>query len=127
MDTSRRRVLAGLRGLAATVAWKPLRAQPGESIRPNMPGPHPMPYFPLEWISVLGIDRELGVSLAIRPLPSGALAAKDMLAGNADFAGTGFPVLPNFVARRNNVAAIATLSSGAPSYGVVARKALAGR
>ncbi|MFP5410126.1 MAG: ABC transporter substrate-binding protein [Gammaproteobacteria bacterium] len=126
MDISRRRVLAGLGALAATAAWKPLQARPGELIRLNIPGPHLMPFFPLELIPVLGIDRELGVRLAIRHLPSGVLAAEDMLAGNADFAGTGFPILPNFVARRKNVAAFAALSSGAPPYGIVVRKALAG-
>ncbi|MFN3544366.1 MAG: ABC transporter substrate-binding protein [Thiobacillus sp.] len=96
-------------------------------MRLNIPGPHLMPYFPLELIPVLGIDREYGVRLAIRHLPSGVLAAEDMLAGNADFAGTGFPILPNFVARRKEVVAIAALSSGAPPYGIVVRAALAGK
>lgn len=106
-------------------AARPLRAAHGETIRLNIPGPQLMPFFPLELIPALGIDREMGVRLAIRYQPSGVLAAEDMLSGNADFAGCGFPILPNFIARGKNIAAIATLSSGAPPYGIVVRKDLA--
>jgi NitT/TauT family transport system substrate-binding protein len=125
MGVSRRQALAGLGVLGLAATLRPLRAVAEEIIRLNIPGPHLMPFFPLELIPVLGIDRELGVRLAIRHLPSGVLAAEDMLAGNADFAGTGFPILPNFIAKHKNVVAIATLSSGAPPYAIVVRKALA--
>jgi NitT/TauT family transport system substrate-binding protein len=96
-------------------------------IRLNIPGPHLMAFIPLELIPILGFDHEFGVRLAIRHLPSGVLATDDMLAGNADFAGTGFPILPNFIARKKDIVAIATLSSGAPPYGIVVRKALAAK
>ncbi|MDP3584322.1 MAG: ABC transporter substrate-binding protein [Thiobacillus sp.] len=125
MGMSRRRALAGLGALGMAASLRPLQAAGDEIIRLNIPGPHLMPFFPLELIPVLGIDRELGVRLAIRHLPSGVLAAEDMLAGNADFAGTGLPILPNFIARHRDIVAIATLSSGAPPYGIVVRKALA--
>ena len=125
MGMSRRQALAGLGVLGMTAALGPLRAAGVELIRLNIPGPHLMPFFPLELIPVLGVDREFGVRLAIRHLPSGVLAAEDMLAGNADFAGTGFPILPNFIAKRKNIVAVAALSSGAPPYGIVVRKALA--
>lgn len=124
MDWSRRRSFAGLAALAAA-AWRPLHAAGGEVIRINIPGPLLMPYFPLELIPILGIDRELETRLSIRYLPSGVLAAEDMLAGNADFAGTGLPILPNFISRGKDITAIAVLSSGAPPYGIVVRKALA--
>lgn len=127
MGISRREVLARLGALALAAPFRPLHAAGDEVVRLNIPGPHLMPYFPLELIPVLGIDREFGVRLAIRHLPSGVLAAEDMLAGNADFAGTGFPILPNFVARRKEVSAIAALSSGAPPYGIVVRADLAGK
>jgi NitT/TauT family transport system substrate-binding protein len=127
MTIPRRQVLVGLAAIGMASALRPLRAAGDELIRLNIPGPHLMPFFPLELIPALGIDRELGIRLAIRHLPSGVLAAEDMLAGNADFAGTGFPILPNFVARRKDIVAIATLSSGAPPYGIVVRKALASK
>lgn len=127
MGMSRREALARLGALGLAASLKPVHAAGEAIIRLNIPGPSLMPFFPLELIPVLGIDREFGVRLAIRHLPSGVLAAEDMLAGNADFAGTGFPILPNFVARRRNVAAIAALSSGAPPYSIVVRKDLAGR
>ena len=125
MAVSRRQTLAGLAGLGMAAALRPLRAASDDLIRLNIPGPHLLPFFPLELIPALGIDRELGVRLAIRHLPSGVLAAEDMLAGNADFAGSGFPILPNFIARKKDIVAIGTLSSGAPPYGIVVRKALA--
>lgn len=127
MGMSRRQALAALGALGMGVSVKPLRAAGEDLIRLNIPGPHLMPFFPLELIPLLGIDRELGVRLAIRHLPSGVLAAEDMLAGNADFCGTGFPVLPNFIAKHKPIVAIAALSSGAPPYGIVVRKALASR
>jgi len=127
MGMSRRRALAGLGALGMAASLRPLQAAGDDIIRLNIPGPHLMPFFPLELIPVLGIDRELGVRLAIRHLPSGVLAAEDMLAGNADFAGTGFPILPNFIAKHRQIVAIAALSSGAPPYGIVVRQALASR
>lgn len=127
MGMSRREALARLGALGLAASLRPVHAAGEEIIRLNIPGPSLMPFFPLELIPVLGIDREFGVRLAIRHLPSGVLAAEDMLAGNADFAGTGFPILPNFVAKRRNVSAIAALSSGAPPYSIVVRKDLAGR
>ena len=127
MGMSRREALARLGALGLAAPLRPVLAAGEDIIRLNIPGPSLMPFFPLELIPVLGIDREFGVRLAIRHLPSGVLAAEDMLAGNADFAGTGFPILPNFVAKRRHVTAIATLSSGAPPYSIVVRKDLAGR
>ena len=127
MGMTRRQALAGLGALGMAASMKPLRAAGDEIIRLNIPGPHLMPFFPLELIPVLGVDRELGVRLAIRHLPSGVIAAEDMLAGNADFAGTGFPILPNFIAKHKSIVAIATLSSGAPPYAIVVRKALASK
>lgn len=125
MAFSRRQALVGLTAAGMAAIARPLRAAGDELIRLNIPGPQLMPYYPMELIPVLGIDREIGVRLAIRYLPSGVLAAEDMLAGNADFAGTGFPILPNFIARRKEIVAIAALSSGTPPYGIVVRKALA--
>jgi len=126
MGMSRREALARLGALGLAASLKPVHAAGDEIIRLNIPGPTLMPFFPLELIPVLGFDREFGVRLAIRHLPSGVLAAEDMLAGNADFAGTGFPVMPNFVARHRDIVAIAALSSGAPPYGIVVHKSLAG-
>ncbi|MFP5507424.1 MAG: ABC transporter substrate-binding protein, partial [Gammaproteobacteria bacterium] len=51
----------------------------------------------------------------------------DMLAGNADFSGTGFPVLPKFIEQGRKVVAIGRLSSGAPPYAIIVRADLADR
>lgn len=96
-----------------------------DTIRINIPGPQLMPFFPVELIPHLGIDRDLGANLGIRYHPTGVLALEDLLKGNADFAGVGFPVLPKFVKKGHEVKAIARLSSGAPPYAIVVRKELA--
>jgi NitT/TauT family transport system substrate-binding protein len=94
-------------------------------IRVNIPGPNMLPYLPIELIPRLGIDRALGAQLAIRYMPSGVLALDDVVAGNGHFAGVGFSVLPNFVAKGKSVAAVATLSSGVPPYSILIRPDLA--
>lgn len=127
MRATRRRMLAGLTGLIGTSVLAPLRAKGDEIIRINIPGPHLMPFYPLELIPLLGLDREVGARLAVRYLPSGVVCAEDMLAGNADFAAVGFPVLPNFIARNKEIRAFVVLSSGAPPYGILVHKKLAPR
>jgi NitT/TauT family transport system substrate-binding protein len=84
-----------------------------------------LPYLPIELIPRLGIDQALGAQLAIRYLPSGVLALEDVVAGNGHFAGVGFTVLPNFVAKGKSVAAVATLSSGVPPYSILIKPELA--
>lgn len=101
-----------------------LAAEPA-TIRINIPGPMLMPFFPVELIPKLGIDAQLGAHLGVRYHPTGVLALEDMLAGNADFAGVGFPVLPKFVEKGRPVVAIARLSSGAPPYAIIVRADLA--
>jgi NitT/TauT family transport system substrate-binding protein len=86
-----------------------------------------MPFFPLELIPVLGIDRELGARVAIRYFPSGVLAAEDMLLGNADFCGIAMPIFPRVIARSGEMRAFAVLAGGTPSYALIVRKALAGK
>lgn len=97
------------------------------TIRINIPGPLLMPFFPIELIPRLGIDRQLGFKLGIRYHPTGVIATEDMLAGNADFAATGFPILPKFVARGQPLVAIGRLSSGAPPYAIIVRADLSDR
>jgi NitT/TauT family transport system substrate-binding protein len=111
-------VLAGTRSQAAPPAGAPI-------IRVNIPGPNMLPFLPIELIPRLGIDHALGTQLAIRYLPSGVLALEDVVAGNGDFAGIGFAVLPNFVAKGKPVAAVATLSSGVPPCSILIRPELA--
>jgi NitT/TauT family transport system substrate-binding protein len=111
-------MLTGLRAHAAPDAGSTI-------IRINIPGPNMLPYLPIELIPRLGIDKALGAQLAIRYMPSGVLALEDVVAGNGDFAGLGFSVLPNFVAKGKPVAAVATLSSGVPPYSILIRPDLA--
>ncbi len=124
---NRRAALQALLALGVTPWSGPGRGAPSPAnlIRINVPGPQLLPFIPVELIPVLGIDRELGVRLAIRHLPNGVQALEDLVAGDAHFAGTGFSVLPNFVAKGKPVVALATLSSGAPPYAVLVRNDLA--
>lgn len=96
-------------------------------IRLNIPGPGALPFTPLELVNPLGIDRALGVELLIRYFPSGVQALEDMLAGNADFAGLGFVVLPRMLAKGIDVVAIAPLSGKTPPFSVMVRTDLRGK
>lgn len=118
-----------LKLIAALAALGPLRQSPAapDTLRINIPGPLLMPFFPVELIPRLGIDRQLDTQLAVRYHPTGVLALEDMLAGNADFAGVGFPVLPKFLEQNRPVVAVARLSSGAPPYAIIVRADLAQR
>lgn len=123
---SRRRALKAVTALAVLGCTGRLSAA-AETLRINIPGPLLMPFFPVELIPKLGIDRRLDTRLAIRYHPTGVLALEDMLAGNADFTGVGFPVLPKFLEQGRSVVTIARLSSGAPPYAIIVRADLAKR
>lgn len=121
---ARRRALKAIATLLA-LGGMGRSAAAADTLRVNIPGPLLMPFFPIELIPRLGFDRQLDVNLGIRYQPSGVLALEDMLAGNAEFAGAGFPVLPKFLEQGHSVVAIARLSSGAPPYAIVVRSDLA--
>jgi len=124
-DPTRRRTLRAIATLIAMGGAGRLLAESDTTLRINIPGPLLMPFFPIELIPKLGIDRQLDTRLGIRYHPTGVLALEDMLAGNADFAGVGFPVLPKFLEHGRSVVAIARLSSGAPPYAIIVRADLA--
>lgn len=125
----RREALRSLLALGATACLGSVRAQAPAStlIRINIPGPHLLPFIPVELIPLLGIDQAMGVQLAIRYMPSGVQALENVIAGDAAFAGVGFSVMPNFVQQDKPVVALATLSSGTPPYAVLVRNDLAGK
>jgi len=129
MNPSRRSALKALAGLAALPclprAWAAEHGQ--QVIRINIPGPRALIFMPIELISPLGIDRDLGVQLSIRYFPSGVRALEDALAGNAHFAGLGFSVLPVLASKGQKVLAVAPLSGKTPPYALVVRKDLAGK
>lgn len=128
MTQSRRQFLRGLLSLPLA-GWCGSSAAQGVtpmSIRLNIPGPGTLPFLPLEMIPKLGIDRALDAELLIRYFPSGVHGLEDMLAGNADFAGVGFSVLPRVLAKGQDVVAIAPLSSKTPSFAIVVHKSLRG-
>lgn len=123
---NRRAALKSLLALGAA-PWAGISRGAGPEstlIRINIPGPHLLPFIPVELIPLLGIDRELGAELAIRYLPSGVQALENVVAGDAHFAGTGFSVMSSFIAKDKPVVALATLSSGTAPYAVLVRNEL---
>lgn len=94
-------------------------------IRLNLPGPGSLSFLPVELISALGFDREMGARLVLRYQPSGVRALEDALQGNADFAALGFPTLPVMHSRGKDVVAFAPLSGRRHTVHVLVRADLA--
>jgi NitT/TauT family transport system substrate-binding protein len=109
--------LASITGTAAVAKERKL-------IRINIPGPHSLPFLPIEIIPLLGIDQALNVQLLVRYFPSGVRALEDMLAGNAQFSAQGFTILHAFHGQGKNVRAFAPLSGQIAPYGIVVRSDL---
>lgn len=129
MVQSRRHFIGSLLGLPLLAASMPGWAQirPGQAIRLNIPGPGAFPFTPLELIPRLRFDTMLKARVQIRHFPSGVHALEDMLAGNADFAGLGFSVLPTLRAKGRDVVAVAPLCDSTPPLAVVVHAALRGK
>ncbi len=127
MNPVRRRTLQAALGalLLPASAW----SQPGSGsetlIRVNIPGPHSLPFLPIDLIPALNFDHEVGARLAIRYQPSGIRAIEDVLAGNADLAALGFATLPVLHSKGKDVIAISPLSGRTPPMGLVLHKDLA--
>jgi NitT/TauT family transport system substrate-binding protein len=125
MNPSRRNVLKAFTALPLLAMGSSATANAAFTpIRINIPGPHSLPFLPIELIPILGLDRSLGAQLIIRYFPSGVRALEDMLAGNAQFSAQGFTVLPAFHRKGKNVRALAPLSGQLPPYGIVVRNDL---
>lgn len=130
MQPIRRRFLMSLAGLLTGISLSPaiLRAANLETlplIRLNLPGPGSLAFLPLELITALGFDREMGARLLLRYHPSGIRALEDMLDGNADFAALGFPTLPVMQSRGKDAVAIAPISGARHTFHLMIRKDLA--
>jgi NitT/TauT family transport system substrate-binding protein len=126
----RRRYLQQLAALGASAAlpWPtPVLAKEPVVIRLNLPGPHSLPFLPLELIEPLGIDRELGAILNLRYFASGVLAFEDMAAGNAPFVGHGFTILPGMRKRGKPGVAIASIAGSAAALAIIVRADLASK
>lgn len=125
MYTSRRNILKLIPALALAPFCDAFADESGPTqIRINIPGPHSLPFLPVELIPILGIDRSMNAQLIIRYFPSGVRALEDMLAGNAHFSAQGFTVLHAFHSKGKHVRAIAPLSGQIPPYGIVVRNDL---
>lgn len=125
MTPSRRSVLKALSALPLAVLSGTATAINVQTpIRINIPGPHSLPFLPIELIPILGLDRGQGTNLIIRYFPSGIGALEDMLAGNAHFSAQGFTVLHAFYTKGKKVQALAPLSGQVPPYGIVVRNDL---
>lgn len=128
MDASRRKILKLMPALALATCCGAYAKEAGRTqVRINIPGPHSLPFLPIELIPILGIDLSLNVQLIIRYFPSGVRALEDMLAGNAQFSAQGFTVLHAFHSKGKHVQAIAPLSGQLPPYGIVVRNDLRNR
>jgi NitT/TauT family transport system substrate-binding protein len=120
---TRREFIASLSALA--LAGPSLSAAADKNpIRINIPGPGSLPFLPIDLIPRLELDRKLGVQLNIRYFPSGIHAMESMLAGEAEFAGFAFSVVPKMQAKGTDIVAVAPLGGATPRYAVIARKAL---
>ncbi len=132
MQPIRRRLMLSLAGVFTGAFLSPaaLRAASNETlplIRLNLPGPGSLAFLPLELITALGFDREMGARLLLRYHPSGIRSLEDMLDGNADFAALGFPTLPVMQARGRDAVAIAPISGARHTFHLMVRKDLARR
>jgi NitT/TauT family transport system substrate-binding protein len=125
MNPNRRRTLQA--ACAALLLPVVARAQLGSGetvIRINIPGPHSLPFLPIDLIPALNFDREVGSRLAVRYQPSGIRAIEDVLAGNADLAALGFSTLPVLHAKGKDVVAISPLSGRTPPIAIIVRSDL---
>ena len=115
--------------LAAAALPSTGRAEAGQPVlvRLNIPGPRSLPFLPIELITPLGIDRDLGATLKLRYFTSGVLAFEDMVAGNAHFAGHGFAILPGMRKKGKSAVAIASIAGGAAALALLVRIDLAGK
>lgn len=122
MTPSRRNVLKALSALPLAALCKTASASAAPMlIRINIPGPHSLPFLPIELIPILGMDRAMNAQLVIRYFPSGVRALEDMLAGNAHFSAQGFTVLHAFLGKGKHVRALAPLNGHVPPYSIVVR------
>jgi NitT/TauT family transport system substrate-binding protein len=126
MNPSRRDILKVLAALPLTTPGRSFSKEIATPvlIRINIPGPHSLPFLPLELIPILGLDHSLGAQLVIRYFPSGVRALEDMLAGNAQFSAQGFTVLHGFYNKGKHALALAPLSGLIPPFGLVVRSDL---
>ncbi len=128
MQTTRRQFIQAASGsllLSLVGSGHTVAAEDLPLIRLNLPGPGSLAFLPLELITALGFDREMGARLVLRYQPSGVRGLEDVLQGNADFAALGFPTLPVMHARGKDVVAIAPISGHRHPIYVLVRKDLA--
>ena len=73
----------------------------------NAPGPRNISYLPIDLIPTIDVDKEEGVRLQILHTGGGAVAMKNMVTRNADFAVTGVPAAMSLKANGGDVVVIA--------------------
>ncbi len=73
----------------------------------SAPGPRNISYLPVDLIPAIGADKEEGVSLQIMHTGGGAVAMKNMVTRNADFAVAGVPAAMSLRANGGDVRVIA--------------------
>lgn len=80
-----------------------------------LPGPGALPMLPVDLISRIGADKEVGLQLTPRYFGGGPLAIKDMMAGNSDFSAMGFSALAETAGIEGKAFSIASMVQ-VPAY-----------
>jgi NitT/TauT family transport system substrate-binding protein len=112
---------------ACLLLWTPLvPAQPLERIVVSVPGPRNLSYLPIDLIPKIGADREEGVSLQLLHTGGGAVALKNLVMRNADFAVAGLPAAMSLRANGGDVVAVAAVDD-APLFVLMVRAGLKGK
>jgi NitT/TauT family transport system substrate-binding protein len=92
----------------------------------SAPGPRNISYLPVDLIPAIGADKAEGVELQILHVGGGAVALKNLVTRNADFAVAGFPAAMSLHMNGGDVVGIAPVND-APLFVLMVRSGLKGQ
>ena len=100
--------------------------QAEERIVVSVPGPRNISYLPIDLISKIGADKEVGVKMDLLHTGGGAVALNNMVTRNADFSVAGMPAAMSLRANGGDVVAVAAVDD-APLFVLMVRAQLKGK